>query len=172
MRQLCLASVAQCSRYHIAMRYWPLGRRDLSYPAARLAAAFEKTPSVAFKSPILTTLCRIVPAARSRKNFLISCCPRGDECAGQPAIAHGRSCRRTSTFSTTIISWRMSPGHCCILYAWRRTGRAVLLLVYDLISAVDRRFLRLSSHANVEDAVLHPFTSPQVSRGNALIARH
>jgi len=128
---------------------------------AGLPRHVEKTRSVAFQEPGTTTLGRIVVSDEVGKNLSgIRLLSSGDE-AFASLIALADHAERTLDIQYYIIHEDESTRtllHHVRLAADR--GVRVRVLVDDLNTAgEDRRFLHLSSHANVEVRVFNPFTA-------------
>jgi cardiolipin synthase C len=128
---------------------------------AGLPRHVQKTPSVAFQKPETTALGRIVAGDEVGKNLSgIRLLSSGDEALAS-LIALADHAERTLDIQYYIIHEDESTRtllHHVRLAADR--GVRVRLLVDDLNTAgEDRRFLHLSSHANVEVRVFNPFTA-------------
>jgi putative cardiolipin synthase len=128
---------------------------------AGLPRHVEKTPSVAFQEPGTTTLGRIVVSDEVGKNLSgIRLLSSGDE-AFASLIALADHAERTLDIQYYIIHEDESSRtllHHVRLAADR--GVRVRVLVDDLNTVgEDRRFMHLSSHANVEVRVFNPFTA-------------
>src|ERR1700732_3700495 len=128
---------------------------------AGLPRHVQKTPSVAFQKPETTALGRIVAGDEVGKNLSgIRLLSSGDEALAS-LIALADHAERTLDIQYYIIQQDESTRtllHHVRLAADR--GVRVRLLVDDLNTAgEDRRFLHLSSHANVEVRVFNPFTA-------------
>jgi putative cardiolipin synthase len=128
---------------------------------AGLPRHVEKTRSVAFQEPATTTLGRIVAGDEVGKNLSgIRLLSSGDE-AFASLIALADHAERTLDIQYYIIhedeSTRILLHH--VRLAADR-GVRVRVLVDDLNTVgEDRRFMHLSSHANVEVRVFNPFTA-------------
>jgi phosphatidylserine/phosphatidylglycerophosphate/cardiolipin synthase-like enzyme len=128
---------------------------------AGLPRHVEKTRSVAFQEPATTTLGRIVVSDEVGKNLSgIRLLSSGDE-AFASLIALADHAERTLDIQYYIIHEDESSRtllHHVRLAADR--GVRVRVLVDDLNTVgEDRRFMHLSSHANVEVRVFNPFTA-------------
>src|SRR6202035_5214167 len=128
---------------------------------AGLPRHVQKTPSVAFQKPDTTTLGRIVAGDEVGKNLSgIRLLSSGDEALAS-LIALADHAERTLDIQYYIIHEDESTRtllHHVRLAADR--GVRVRLLVDDLNTVgEDRRFMHLSSHANVEVRVFNPFTA-------------
>jgi putative cardiolipin synthase len=128
---------------------------------AGLPRHVEKTRSVAFQEPGTTTLGRIVVSDEVGKNLSgIRLLSSGDE-AFASLIALADHAERTLDIQYYIIHEDESSRtllHHVRLAADR--GVRVRVLVDDLNTVgEDRRFMHLSSHANVEVRVFNPFTA-------------
>ena len=128
---------------------------------AGLPRHVQKTPSVAFQKPETTALGHIVAGDEVGKNLSgIRLLSSGDEALAS-LIALADHAERTLDIQYYIIHEDESTRtllHHVRLAADR--GVRVRLLVDDLNTAgEDRRFLHLSSHANVEVRVFNPFTA-------------
>ncbi len=139
---------------------------------AGLPRHVHKTPSVAFQHPETTTLGRIVAADELGKNLsgfrLLS--------SGEAALASlttlADHAERTLDIQYYIIHEDESTQELLqhVRLAADR-GVRVRLLVDDLNTAgEDRRFMHLSSHANVEVRVFNPFTAGRFSTWTRFIA--
>jgi phosphatidylserine/phosphatidylglycerophosphate/cardiolipin synthase-like enzyme len=139
---------------------------------AGLPRHVQKTPSVAFQQPETTTLGRIVAADELGKNLSgFRLLPSG-EAALASLIALADHAERTLDIQYYIIheddSTRIFLHH--VRLAADR-GVRVRVLVDDLNTAgEDRRFMHLSSRANVEVRVFNPFTAGRFSTWTRLIA--
>jgi cardiolipin synthase C len=139
---------------------------------AGLPRHVEKTRSVAFQEPGTTTLGRIVVSDEMGKNLSgIRLLSSGDEALAS-LIALADHAERTLDIQYYIIHEDESTRallHHVRLAADR--GVRVRVLVDDLNTAgEDRRFLHLSSHANVEVRVFNPFTAGRFSTWTRLLA--
>jgi cardiolipin synthase C len=139
---------------------------------AGLPRHVHKTPSTAFQHPETTTLGQIVAADEVGKNLSgIRLLPSG-EAALASLIALADHAERTLDIQYYIIHEDESTRtllHHVRLAADR--GVRVRVLVDDLNTAgEDRRFMHLSSHANVEVRVFNPFTAGRFSTLTRLIA--
>jgi putative cardiolipin synthase len=139
---------------------------------AGLPRHVHKTPSLAFQHPETTTLGRIVAADEVGKNLSgIRLLPSG-EAALASLIALADHAERTLDIQYYIIHEDESTRtllHHVRLAADR--GVRVRVLVDDLNTAgEDRRFMHLSSHANVEVRVFNPFTAGRFSTWTRLVA--
>ena len=139
---------------------------------AGLPRHVQKTPSVAFQQPETTTLGRIVAADELGKNLSgFRLLPSG-EAALASLIALADHAERTLDIQYYIIHEDESTRtllHHVRLAADR--GVRVRVLVDDLNTAgEDRRFMHLSSHANVEVRVFNPFTAGRFSTWTRFIA--
>jgi putative cardiolipin synthase len=128
---------------------------------AGLPRHVEKTRSIAFQEPDTTTLGRIVVSDEVGKNLSgIRLLSSGDE-AFASLIALADHAERTLDIQYYIIHEDESSRtllHHVRLAADR--GVRVRVLVDDLNTVgEDRRFMHLSSHANVEVRVFNPFTA-------------
>src|SRR6202035_1492845 len=128
---------------------------------AGLPRHVQKTPSVAFQKPDTTTLGRIVAGDEVGKNLSgIRLLSSGDE-AFASLISLADHAERTLDIQYYIIHEDDSSRtllHHVRLAADR--GVRVRVLVDDLNTVgEDRRFMHLSSHANVEVRVFNPFTA-------------
>src|SRR5882757_80121 len=139
---------------------------------AGLPRHVEKTRSVAFQEPGTTTLGRIVVSDEVGKNLSgIRLLSSGDE-AFASLIALADHAERTLDIQYYIIhedeSTRTLLHH--VRVAADR-GVRVRVLVDDLNTAgEDRRFMHLSSHANVEVRVFNPFTAARLWTWTRFIA--
>jgi cardiolipin synthase C len=139
---------------------------------AGLPRHVQKTRSVAFQEPATTTLGRIVVSDEMGKNLSgIRLLSSGDEALAS-LIALADHAERTLDIQYYIIHEDESTRallHHVRLAADR--GVRVRVLVDDLNTAgEDRRFLHLSSHANVEVRVFNPFTAGRFSTWTRLLA--
>src|SRR6202035_2762809 len=128
---------------------------------AGLPRHVQKTPSVAFQKPDTTTLGRIVAGDEVGKNLSgIRLLSSGDE-AFASLISLADHAERTLDIQYYIIHEDDSSRtllHHVRLAADR--GVRVRVLVDDLNTVgEDRRFMHLSSHANVEVRLFNPFTA-------------
>src|SRR5580692_3645065 len=139
---------------------------------AGLPRHVHKTPSVAFAHPETTTLGRIVAADEVGKNLSGFRLLSSGEAALASLIALADHAERTLDIQYYIIHEDESTAnflHHVRLAADR--GVRVRVLVDDLNTAgEDRRFMHLSSHANVEVHVFNPFTAGRFSTWTRLIA--
>ena len=139
---------------------------------AGLPRHVHKTPSVAFQHPETTTLGRIVAADELGKNLSGFRLLSSGEAAFASLIALADHAERTLDIQYYIIHEDESTLeflHHVRLAADR--GVRVRVLVDDLNTAgEDRRFLHLSSHANVEVRVFNPFTAGRFATWTRLIA--
>src|ERR1700733_15286770 len=139
---------------------------------AGLPRHVHKTPSVAFDHPETTTLGRIVAADEVGKNLSGFRLLSSGEAAFASLIALADHAERTLDIQYYIIHEDESTRaflHHVRLAADR--GVRVRVLVDDLNTAgEDRRFMRLSSHANVEVRVFNPFTAGRFSTWTRFIA--
>jgi phosphatidylserine/phosphatidylglycerophosphate/cardiolipin synthase-like enzyme len=131
-----------------------------------------KTPSAAFQHPETTTLGRIVAEDEVGKNLSgIRLLSTGEE-AFASLITLADHAERTLDIQYYIIHEDESTRtllHHVRLAADR--GVRVRVLVDDLNTAgEDRRFMHLSSHANVEVRVFNPFTAGRFSNWTRFIA--
>jgi phosphatidylserine/phosphatidylglycerophosphate/cardiolipin synthase-like enzyme len=131
-----------------------------------------KTPSTAFQQPETTTLGRIVAEDEVGKNLSgIRLLSTGEE-AFASLITLADHAERTLDIQYYIIHEDESTRtllHHVRLAADR--GVRVRVLVDDLNTAgEDRRFMHLSSHANVEVRVFNPFTAGRFSNWTRFIA--
>jgi cardiolipin synthase C len=132
---------------------------------AGLPRHVQKTPSTAFQHPESTTIGRIVAEDQVGKNLSgIRLLSTGEE-AFASLISLADHAERTLDIQYYIIHEDESTRtllHHVRLAADR--GVRVRLLVDDLNTAgEDRRFMHLSSHANVEVRVFNPFTAGRFS---------
>jgi putative cardiolipin synthase len=139
---------------------------------AGLPRHVEKTRSVAFQEPGATTLGRIVVSDEVGKNLSgIRLLSSGDE-AFASLIALADHAERTLDIQYYIIHEDESSRtllHHVRLAADR--GVRVRVLVDDLNTVgEDRRFMHLSSHANVEVRVFNPFTAARLWTWTRFIA--
>jgi putative cardiolipin synthase len=139
---------------------------------AGLPRHVHKTPSTAFQQPETTTLGRIVAADEFGKNLSGFRLLSSGEAALASLIALADHAERTLDIQYYIIheddSTRVFLHH--VRLAADR-GVRVRVLVDDLNTAgEDRRFMHLSSHANVEVRVFNPFTAGRFSTWTRLIA--
>jgi phosphatidylserine/phosphatidylglycerophosphate/cardiolipin synthase-like enzyme len=139
---------------------------------AGLPRNVEKSPSLAFQKPDTTTLGRLVDSDEVGKNLSgIRLLSSGDEALAS-LIALADHAERTLDIQYYIIHEDDSTRtllHHVRLAADR--GVRVRVLVDDLNTAgEDRRFMHLSSHANVEVRVFNPFTAGRFSTWTRLIA--
>jgi putative cardiolipin synthase len=139
---------------------------------AGLPRHVQKTPSVAFQHPETTTLGRIVAADELGKNLSGFRLLSSGEAALASLIALADHAERTLDIQYYIIheddSTRIFLHH--VRLAADR-GVRVRVLVDDLNTAgEDRRFMHLSSRANVEVRVFNPFTAGRFSTTTRLIA--
>jgi putative cardiolipin synthase len=139
---------------------------------AGLPRHVQKTPSVAFQKPETTALGHIVAGGEVGKNLSgIRLLSSGDEALAS-LIALADHAERTLDIQYYIIQQDESTRtllHHVRLAADR--GVRVRLLVDDLNTAgEDRRFLHLSSHANVEVRVFNPFTAGRFATWTRFIA--
>ena len=139
---------------------------------AGLPRHVHKTPSVAFQHPETTTLGRIVAADEVGKNLSGFRLLSSGEAALASLIALADHAERTLDIQYYIIHEDESTRtflHHVRLAADR--GVRVRVLVDDLNTAgEDRRFMHLSSHANVEVRVFNPFTAGRFSTWTRFIA--
>ena len=139
---------------------------------AGLPRHVHKTPSVAFEHPETTTLGRIVAADELGKNLSGFRLLSSGEAALASLIALADHAERTLDIQYYIIHEDESTRtllHHVRLAADR--GVRVRVLVDDLNTAgEDRRFMHLSSHANVEVRVFNPFTAGRFSTWTRFIA--
>jgi putative cardiolipin synthase len=139
---------------------------------AGLPRHVQKTPSVAFQQPETTTLGRIVAADEIGKNLSGFRLLSSGEAALASLITLADHAERTLDIQYYIIHEDESTQeflHHVRLAADR--GVRVRLLVDDLNTAgEDRRFMHLSSHANVEVRVFNPFTAGRFSTWTRFIA--
>src|SRR6202046_5472994 len=139
---------------------------------AGLPRHVHKTPSVAFAHPETTTLGRIVAADEVGKNLSGFRLLSSGEAALPSLIALADHAERTLDIQYYIIHEDESTRtllHHVRLAADR--GVRVRVLVDDLNTAgEDRRFMHLSSHANVEVRVFNPFTAGRFSTWTRFIA--
>jgi putative cardiolipin synthase len=139
---------------------------------AGLPRHVHKTPSVAFDHPETTTLGRIVAADEVGKNLSGFRLLSSGEAALASLIALADHAERTLDIQYYIIHEDDSTRtflHHVRLAADR--GVRVRVLVDDLNTAgEDRRFMHLSSHANVEVRVFNPFTAGRFSTWTRFIA--
>src|SRR5580704_8785149 len=139
---------------------------------AGLPRHVQKTPSAAFQKPETTALGRIVAGGEVGKNLSgIRLLSSGDEALAS-LIALADHAERTLDIQYYIIHEDESTRallHHVRLAADR--GVRVRVLVDDLNTAgEDRRFMHLSSHANVEVRVFNPFTAGRFSTWTRFIA--
>jgi cardiolipin synthase C len=139
---------------------------------AGLPRHVEKTRSVAFQQPATTTLGRIVVSDEVGKNLSgIRLLSSGDEALAS-LITLADHAERTLDIQYYIIHEDDSSRtllHHVRLAADR--GVRVRVLVDDLNTAgEDRRFMHLSSHANVEVRLFNPFTAGRFSTWTRFIA--
>jgi putative cardiolipin synthase len=139
---------------------------------AGLPRHVHKTPSTAFQHPETTTLGRIVAAGEIGKNLSgIRLLSSGEE-AFASLITLADHAERTLDIQYYIIHEDDSTRtllHHVRLAADR--GVRVRVLVDDLNTAgEDRRFMHLSSHANVEVRVFNPFTAGRFSTLTRFVA--
>jgi putative cardiolipin synthase len=157
--------------------------RNTLMPAAAAAALLlagcaglprhvHKTPSSAFQHPETTTLGRIVAADELGKNLSGIRLLSSGEAALASLIALADHAERTLDIQYYIIHEDDSTRtllHHVRLAADR--GVRVRVLVDDLNTAgEDRRFMHLSTHANVEVRVFNPFTAGRFSYWTRFIA--
>ena len=139
---------------------------------AGLPRHVHKTPSMAFQQPQTTTLGRIVAADEVGKNLSGIRLLSSGEAALASLIALADHAERTLDIQYYIIHEDESTAnflHHVRLAADR--GVRVRVLVDDLNTAgEDRRFMHLSSHANVEVHVFNPFTAGRFSTWTRFIA--
>jgi putative cardiolipin synthase len=139
---------------------------------AGLPRHVHKTPSTAFQHPETTTLGQIVAADEVGKNLSGIRLLSSGEAALASLIALADHAERTLDIQYYIIHEDESTRtlmHHVRLAADR--GVRVRVLVDDLNTAgEDRRFMHLSSHANVEVRVFNPFTAGRFSTLTRLIA--
>ena len=139
---------------------------------AGLPRHVHKTPSVAFQQPETTTLGRIVAADEAAKNLSGFRLLSSGEAALASLIALADHAERTLDIQYYIIHEDDSTReflHHVRLAADR--GVRVRVLVDDLNTAgEDRRFMHLSSHANVEVRVFNPFTAGRFATWTRFIA--
>lgn len=149
-----------------------LGAAILLGGCAGLPRHVQKTPSVAFQHPESTTLGRIVAADEVGKNLSGIRLLSSGEAALASLIALADHAERTLDIQYYIIHEDESSRtllHHVRLAAER--GVRVRVLVDDLNTAgEDRRFMHLSSHANVEVRVFNPFTAGRFSTWTRFIA--
>jgi putative cardiolipin synthase len=128
---------------------------------AGLPRHVHKTPSTAFEHPETTSLGRTVVAAEPARNLSGIRLLSSGEAAFASLIALADHAERTLDIQYYIIHEDESTRtllHHVRLAADR--GVRVRVLVDDLNTAgEDRRFMHLSSHANVEVRVFNPFTA-------------
>jgi phosphatidylserine/phosphatidylglycerophosphate/cardiolipin synthase-like enzyme len=139
---------------------------------AGLPRHVHKIPSTAFQHPETTTLGRIVAADEAGNNLSgIRLLSSGDE-AFASLITLADHAERTLDIQYYIIHEDESTStllHHVRLAADR--GVRVRVLVDDLNTAgEDRRFMHLSSHANIEVRVFNPFTAGRFSTWTRFIA--
>jgi phosphatidylserine/phosphatidylglycerophosphate/cardiolipin synthase-like enzyme len=139
---------------------------------AGLPRHVQKTPSAAYQKPETTALGRIVAGGEVGKNLSgIRLLSSGDEALAS-LIALADHAERTLDIQYYIIHEDESTRtllHHVRLAADR--GVRVRLLVDDLNTAgEDRRFLHLSSHANVEVRVFNPFTAGRFATWTRFVA--
>jgi cardiolipin synthase C len=140
---------------------------------AGLPQHVQKTPSMAFQHPETTTIGRIVAEDQAGKNLLsgIRLLSTGDE-AFASLISLADHAERTLDIQYYIIHEDESTRtllHHVRLAADR--GVRVRVLVDDLNTAgEDRRFMHLSSHANIEVRVFNPFTAGRFSNWTRFIS--
>lgn len=139
---------------------------------AGLPRHVHKTPSSAFQHPETTTLGHIVAADEVGKNLSGIRLLSSGEAALASLIALADHAERTLDIQYYIIHEDDSTRallHHVRLAADR--GVRVRVLVDDLNTAgEDRRFMHLSTHANVEVRVFNPFTAGRFSTWTRLIA--
>src|ERR1700734_967877 len=139
---------------------------------AGLPRHVHKTPSTAFQQPETTTLGRIVAADEIGKNLSGFRLLSSGEAALASLIALADHAERTLDIQYYIIHEDESTRtflHHVRLAADR--GVRVRVLVDDLNTAgEDRRFMHLSSHANVEVRVFNPFTAGRFSTWTRFLA--
>ncbi len=139
---------------------------------AGLPRHVHKIPSEAFQHPETTTLGRIVAADEIGKNLSGFRLLSSGEAALASLITLADHAERTLDIQYYIIHEDESTReflHHVRLAADR--GVRVRLLVDDLNTAgEDRRFMHLSSHANVEVRVFNPFTAGRFSTWTRFIA--
>ena len=139
---------------------------------AGLPRHVQKTPSAAFQHPETTTLGQIVAADEIGKNLSGFRLLSSGEAALASLITLADHAERTLDIQYYIIHEDESTQeflHHVRLAADR--GVRVRLLVDDLNTAgEDRRFMHLSSHANVEVRVFNPFTAGRFSTWTRFIA--
>jgi cardiolipin synthase C len=139
---------------------------------AGLPRHVHKTPSTAFQHPETTTLGRIVAADEAGKNLSGFRLLSSGEAALASLIALADHAEQTLDIQYYIIHEDESTRaflHHVRLAADR--GVRVRVLVADLNTAgEDRRFMHLSSHANVEVRVFNPFTAGRFSTWTRFIA--
>jgi phosphatidylserine/phosphatidylglycerophosphate/cardiolipin synthase-like enzyme len=139
---------------------------------AGLPRHVQKTPSTAFQHPETTTLGRIVAEDETGRNLSgIRILSTGEE-AFASLITLADHAERTLDIQYYIIHEDESTRtllHHVRLAADR--GVRVRVLVDDLNTAgEDRRFMHLSSHANIEVRVFNPFTAGRFSNWTRFIA--
>ncbi len=139
---------------------------------AGLPRHVQRTPSAAFQHPEATTLGRLVAHDEVGKNLSgIRLLSSGEEALAS-LIALADHAERTLDIQYYIIHQDDSTRaflHHVRLAADR--GVRVRVLVDDLNTAgEDRRFMHLSSHANVEVRVFNPFTAARFSNWTRFIA--
>jgi cardiolipin synthase C len=150
----------------------PLLIATLLAGCAGLPRHVHKTPSSAFQQPETTTLGRIVSSDEVGKNLSgIRLLSSGEEALAS-LISLADHAERTLDIQYYIVHEDDSSRtllHHVRLAADR--GVRVRLLVDDLNTAgEDRRFMHLSSHANVEVRVFNPFTAGRFSYLTRFIA--
>ncbi len=139
---------------------------------AGLPRHVHKTPSVAFQHPETTTLGRIVGADEMGKNLSGFRLLSSGETALASLVTLADHAERTLDIQYYIIHEDESTQEFLqhVRLAADR-GVRVRLLVDDLNTAgEDRRFMHLSSHANVEVRVFNPFTAGRFSNWTRFIA--
>ena len=140
---------------------------------AGLPRHVQKTPSTAFQHPETTTLGKIVANDEVAKTLSgIRLLSTGAE-AFASLITLADHAERTLDIQYYIIHQDDSAlGRCCITFGSRRiAAMRVRVLVDDLNTAgEDRRFMHLSTHANVEVRVFNPFTAGRFSTWTRFIA--
>jgi cardiolipin synthase C len=139
---------------------------------AGLPRNVDKTRTVAFEKPETTTLGRIVDSDEMGKNLSgIRLLSSGDEALAS-LIALADHAERTLDIQYYIIHEDDSTR--TLLHHVREAadrGVRVRVLVDDLNTAgEDRRFMHLSSHANIEVRVFNPFTAGRFSTLTRFVA--
>jgi putative cardiolipin synthase len=139
---------------------------------AGLPRHVHKTPSTAFQQPETTTLGRIVAGEDAGKNLSgIRLLSSGEEALAS-LIALADHAERTLDIQYYIIHEDDSSR--ALLYHVRLAadrGVRVRVLIDDLNTAgEDRRFLHLSTHANVEVRLFNPFTAGRFATWTRFLA--